>query len=107
MAAMSDKPRVIAWMQDAPIDPDDPYAAIKLRARAISDAAEIIGQVARKVEAGTRAAAIGGVVEALAVESLDIADLLDASGLSEPERDAACYLALSLKLIELGEPDGG
>jgi hypothetical protein len=54
-----------------------------------------------------RAAAMSEVVEALAVESIDIADLLDASGLPEPERDAACYLALSLRLAELSGPDGG
>jgi hypothetical protein len=55
---------------------------------------------------GYRAAAVGQVVEALAVESIDIAELLDASGLPEPGRDAACYLALSLRLAELGGPDG-
>lgn len=54
-----------------------------------------------------RAAAMCEVVEALAVESIDIAELLDASGLDEPGRDAACYLALSLKLAESGELDDG
>jgi hypothetical protein len=100
-----DKPQVIAWMMGEEIAPDDPYRHIKQRALDLDAAAEIIGQVTREADCEQRAAAIGGVVEALAVESIDIGELLDASGLPEPGRDAACYLALSLKLAELGELD--
>ena len=102
----SERPKMIAWMVDAPIADDDPHKRIKLRARDLDAAAEVLELVTRRAEAGARAAAVGRVVEALAVESLDIGDVLDASGLGEDDIDAATYLALSLKLAELSGPDG-
>jgi hypothetical protein len=104
---MDGKPRVIAWMMGEEIADDDPRRAIKLRALDLDAAAEILGQVTREADIRARAAAIGQVVEALAIESIDIGDVLDASGLDERGREDAAYLALSLKLAELSGPDDG
>jgi hypothetical protein len=54
----------------------------------------------RLPRAGRRAAAIGGLADALAVESLDIIGSCDASGLPDSEVDAATYVALTLRQIE-------
>jgi hypothetical protein len=52
------------------------------------------------VHVKARAGAVGRLVDALAVESLDVMDLCDASGLDEPGVDAATYLALTLAQVE-------
>jgi hypothetical protein len=104
---MTEGPRVIAFMLGEDIAEDDPYRAIKLRARDLDAASEILEQVSREAGIRARAAGVGRVVEALAVQSLDIAGVLDASGLDERGREDAAYLALTLRLAELGELDGG
>src|SRR5258708_24705579 len=103
---MTDRPQVIAFMVGGEIGDDDPYRAIKLRALAIDAAAEVLDQVSRSVDASTRADAVGQLVDALAVESLDIVATCDASGLPESGVDSATYIALCLRMAELGELTG-
>lgn len=55
----------------------------------------------RLPRAGRRAAAVGALVDALAVESLDIVQSCDASGLPPAEVDSATYLALVLRQAEM------
>ena len=64
-----------------------------------------LGPVMRRHRAAVvkaRAAAMSEVVELLGVESLDIKEVCDASGLPEPGVDAATYVALVLRLAEMG-----
>ena len=103
---MPDKPKAIAFMVGGPIADDDPYRAIKERALAISDAAEAWEGAARSAAVDVRADAVGALVDALACESLDIVATCDASGLPESGVDAATYVALTLRLAELGGLSG-
>ncbi len=94
---MSEKPKVIAWMRDAPIADDDPYRAIKLRAR------ELAAECDRKL---VRAAA-GRLEEAAGLfhdPAFDPGTVWDtaAAVLSESEMDAAGHIAVTLREIETG-----
>jgi hypothetical protein len=94
-----DKPQARAWFVDEPVDPADPLAGVKARAKQLlreSDRAQI----------SSAADAVGRLVSALAVESLDIAATCDASGLPDSAVDAATYVALCLRMAELGELTG-
>lgn len=58
----------------------------------------------RAAHAEARAAAVGQLADALAVESLDVMELCDTSGLPESGVDAATYVALTLAQIEQDGP---
>lgn len=104
---MDGKPKVIAWMMDAPVADDDPYRAVKLRARDIGAAAEVLDQVTRKAEAGARAARLDEAAALLTERAFDPMETWDAAraaGLSEPDLDAAAHVAVTLRQIELDGP---
>jgi hypothetical protein len=94
---MDGKPQARAWFVGEEIDPADPLAAVKARAKQLlreSDRAQVSAAADR----------VGALVDALACESLDIEASCDASGLDESGVDSATYLALVLRQIEW---DGG
>jgi hypothetical protein len=104
------KPKVIAFFLDDEIAPDDPYRAVKLRARDIDAAAEILGQVAREAGARARAARLdeaAGLFADPAFNPLETGDAAAAAGLSEADIDAASYVALVLRKVELDGEAGG
>ncbi|SRR6266699_17301 len=103
-----DKPKVIAWMADAPVADDDPDREVKLRARALSDAAEVLGEVARRAEAGERARCVGEAADLFADAAFDPEQTWDAglaAGLTDYDLDAASYVALELENVERGYPE--
>jgi hypothetical protein len=99
MVTMDGKPQARAWFVDEPVGPADPMRRIKERAKQLlreSDRAQVSAAADR----------VGALVDALAVESLDIEASCDASGLDESGVDSATYLALCLRMAELGELTG-
>jgi hypothetical protein len=99
-----DKPQVVAfWMDGAPIADDDPLAAVKHRAHAIGQAAEVLDEVGRTGHVSAQADRLAGAAELLMDESFDLGDTWDAglaAGLSELDLDAAGNVALILARIE-------
>jgi hypothetical protein len=101
---MADKPQVVAfWMTDAPIADDDPLAAVKHRARAIGQAAEVLAGVTRSAEVTARADAIGQAAGLLMDEAFDPGetwDAAEAAGMPKGMIDSAGNVALLLARIE-------
>jgi hypothetical protein len=99
-----DKPRVVAWWMDGePIADDDPWAAVKHRAHAISQAAEVLDEVARTGHVSVQADRLAEAAELLMDEAFDPGDTWDAglaAGLSDLDLDAAGNVALILARIE-------
>jgi hypothetical protein len=98
MVAMAEKWQVVAWMQDAAIADDDPYRAIKLRARELAADCD-----RRVVEAA--AGRVAEFVSLLGNDSFDPAATWDAAvaaGLREAELDSGGNVAVVLGEIEAG-----
>jgi hypothetical protein len=104
MVTVDEKPRAVAfWMTDAPVDDDDPLRAVKLRARDLVTASEVLDQVSARADASARASRLAEAVELLADEVFDVAETWDAglaAGLSEADLDAAGNVAYLLWQIE-------
>jgi hypothetical protein len=97
---MADKPQVHAWFLGEDIDPADPLAALKHRARAHDQAAEVLAGVGRAAEVTVRADAIGEVAAAFGEECFDPETVWDASTLSDADLDSAGHIAVTLAKIE-------
>jgi hypothetical protein len=99
-----DEPRVVAfWMTDDPIADDDPLAAVKHRARAHDQAADVLAEAGRSAEVTVRADVIGQVASMFADESFDPGetwDAAEASGMPPGAIDSAGNVALALSEIE-------
>jgi hypothetical protein len=101
-----DKPRVVAWWIDGePIADDDPLAAVKRRAAAHVQAAEVLDEATRTGHVSAQADRLAGAAGLLMNESFDLDATWDAglaAGLSELELDSAGNVALILARIERG-----
>jgi len=100
-----DKPQVIAFMVGGEIADDDPHKWIKLRALAISDAAEAWEDAARPVIVEARADAIDQAAELLMDDAFDVEstwDAAEAAGLPDGMIDSAGNAALLLWQVERG-----
>lgn len=104
-----DKPQVIAFFLDAPVDPADPLAHVKQRARDIDAAAEVIGQVARKAGVEARADVIDPAAALFADPAFDLEKTYDVAEAAMPGADvnAASYIGLVLREVELNGGGGG
>lgn len=93
---MVDKPKVVAFMVDDEIAADDPYRAVKLRARQLCDPHyRAASNAGRLVEAA-------GLFADGAFDPESTWDAGRAAGLSDADLDAAAYVALVLRETELG-----
>jgi len=93
---MADKPKVVAWFVDAPVDPWDEFAAVKLRGRQLCDP---------RYQAGQRAARLEEAVGLFADDAFDPEETWDAglaAGLTEDDLDAAGNVAVALWRAEHG-----
>ena len=100
---MADKPpEVVAWWMDEPIADDDPLAAVKYRARAHVDAAEVLAEVTRTGHVSVRADAIDQAASMFGDECFDIEETYDAAEAAMPGGmvDAAAHIALTLAEIQ-------
>ena len=100
---MSEEPKAVAWWADAPIDPADPLAAVKWRARDLDAAAEVLGQAARSGRVAARADRIGPVAALVTDEAFtagEVKEMWQRSGLSDDDLDAAMNAAEVLWTIE-------
>jgi hypothetical protein len=96
MRTMADEPRVVAWFVDAPVDPWDEFAAVKLRGRQLCDP---------HYQAGQRAARLHEAAALIADPAFDFDETWDAglaAGLAEVELDSAANVALVLWKVERG-----
>lgn len=93
---MAEQPRVIAFMVDAPIADDDPHRAIKLRARQLCDPHYQAGQSAGRLDE------VAALFHDPAFDPLETGEAAVAAGWSEADLDAASYVALVLREVELG-----
>jgi hypothetical protein len=102
---MGFKPEAVAfWMDGAPIADDDPLAAVKHRAHAISQAAEVLDEAARAGYVTAEADRLDEAAGLFADPAFDPGETWDqgaAAGLTEAELSAASYVAYVLRLIEL------
>jgi hypothetical protein len=88
---MDGKPQARAWFVDAPVDPADPLAGVKARAKQLCDPFRHVG-------------AIDAAAELFADECFDPSETYDAAeaaGLPPGLADAAAYIGLTLRRIEL------
>jgi hypothetical protein len=95
----------VAWFVDEPVDPADPLAAVKHRAAAIIAAQEETDAAARKGHTAARADRLAGVGELMtdvAFTAGEVTEIMDRSGLSDDDLDAAAYVAIVLRETELG-----
>ena len=100
-----DRPQAVAWFVDEPVDPADPLAAIKHRGRELWAAGEVLEQATRKGHTAARADRLAGVGELMtdvAFTAGEITEIMDRSGLSDDDLDAAAYVAIVLRETELG-----
>jgi hypothetical protein len=101
-----DKPRVVAfWMDGAPVADDDPLAAIKHRAHAISQAAEVLEEVTRTAGVSVRADRLDEAAGLFADDAFDPEETWDAGlavGLADEDLDSAANVAVTLWKIERG-----
>jgi hypothetical protein len=105
MTMDEDKPRVVAFFLDAPIDPADPLAHVRQRARDIDAAQEETGAAERHGHAAARAdklAEVGGLMTDLCLTHGEVLEIMDRSGLGDDDLDAAAYVAILLRQIERG-----
>ncbi len=89
------KPEVHAWFVDGEIAADDPLAAVKARARQLCDP---------HYQAGQLAARLYPAADAFGCDALDPETVWDsalAAGMTDADLDAAAYVALTLRCIEL------
>jgi len=95
-------PEVHAWFVDDPIADDDPLAPIKRRAAALWTAAEVLEQAARTGSVAARADRIDPAAALLdsAFTADEVAEMWQASGLSDDDLDAAAHVAVVLTEIE-------
>jgi len=100
---MAEQPQVIAFMVGAEIADDDPHKWIKLRALAISDAAEALEDAARSAEVWSRAAAVDAVAELAACPGFDLDDVCEAgeARVGEAGVDAALGVVAELQQVEM------
>ena len=91
-----DKPEAVAWFVDDPIDPADPLAHVKQRARDIVAEAEERERAARKAKVAARAAMIdpaAGLFTDDAFTPDEVRDMWRRSGLSDDDLDSAANAA--------------
>jgi len=92
----------VAWFVDEPIAADDPLAPVKRRAAALWAAAEVLEQAARSGTVAARADRIDPAAALLdsAFTAYEVAEMWQASGLSDDDLDAAAHVAVVLTEIE-------
>ena len=98
-----DKPEVAAWWVNAPIDPDDPLAAVKHRAVAIDQASEVLAEVAETAQVEARADAIDQAADLIMDDAFspdESWEACEASGMPPGMIDSAGNVALVLWQIE-------
>jgi hypothetical protein len=92
------------WMTDAPIDPADPLAPVKLRARDLVAAAEVLDLVAQTVDLDVKADAIDQAADLFGTPGFDPVETYDAceaAGMTVGQTDSAANVAVTLREIEL------
>jgi hypothetical protein len=94
MVAM-DKPVVVAWFVDEPIESWDELAEVKLRARQLCDPHYQAAQSASRLD---QAAALFGMD---GVDPEQTWDAAKAHGLTDADLDAAAHVAVTLRKLEL------
>jgi len=99
---VSEEPMAVAWFVDEPIAADDPLAPVKRRAAALWAAAEVLEQAARSGTVAARADRIDPAAALLdsAFTADEVAEMWQASGLSDDDLDAAAHVAVVLTEIE-------
>ena len=101
---MGFKPEVVAfWMDGGPVDPDNPLAAVKYRARDLVAAAEVLELAARTADVDMKAGVIDQAAELFCSPGFDPAatyDACEAAGMSDGQADSAAYIAVTLGEIE-------
>lgn len=100
-----DKPQAVAFFLADEIDPADPLAAVKWRARDLDGAAAVLKETARTGTVAARAEAIDQAASLFGDSAFDPADTYDACeawGLPGGAVDAAAHVAVTLREIELG-----
>jgi hypothetical protein len=99
---MAEQPRAVAWFVDEPVGPADPLRRVKERARAISDAAELLGGIEARGEASARADAIGQAAALFGDPAFSLAESYAAAEAAMPPDmvNSATNVALLLGEIE-------
>jgi len=102
MVTMDGKPMAVAWWVDDEISDDDPLRHIKQRAADHLAAAEVFGQAAESGTVAARADRIDPAAALLdsAFTADEVAEMWQASGLSDDDLDAAAHVAVVLTEIE-------
>src|SRR5690242_6326336 len=99
-----DKPRVAAfWMDGAPVADDDPLAAIKHRAHAISQAAEVLEEITRTAGVSVRADRLEEAAGLFGDDAFDPGEVWTAGrqvGLADEDLDSAANVAVVLWQVE-------
>jgi hypothetical protein len=104
-----EKPQARAWFLGEEIDPADPLAAVKQRARDIVAEAEERERTARKADVKKRADVIDPAAALFADPAFDLEETYDAAEAALPGADvnAASYIGLVLREVELNGGGGG
>jgi hypothetical protein len=98
-----DRPKVIAFFLGEEIAGDDPHRDVKLRARDIDGAEEVLQQAAKSGTVAARADRLVPAADLTADEAFtagEVQEMWQRSGLSDDELDSAANAAMVLWTVE-------